>query len=187
MTERSKLDLYCPNCEARELTVRREHEEFLYGTGRDAVKLKAEIQVHTCKKCGFEFSDAESSEARHVAVCRHLKVYTPEEVRAVRERYRLSQEEFAVLTRLGKASLNRWENGTLIQNSANDQYLYLLSFPDNLQRIRSRGKSVSEPMPETISNIVEFKPRFKELPQRDSSKVNSDSAAFELFVSPTRR
>jgi len=177
----------CPNCESPRLVTRTEREDFRYGTGAGAVQLAAEAHVHRCAACGFEFTDESSSEARHNAVCRHLGVYTPEEIRATRERYGMSQEEFAFITGLGKASLNRWENGLLIQNPANDRYLYLLSFPENLHRITNRGDSrergqASDPR----SNVVEFRPRFRAISQSEVSKITSDSESFELFVSKTR-
>jgi DNA-binding transcriptional regulator YiaG len=63
---------------------------------------------------------------------------TPREVEAVRTRLRMTRAAFADLTRLGEASLARWEKGLLIQNPANDQLLYLLLFPENVERLRSR-------------------------------------------------
>jgi len=71
-------------------------------------------------------------------VCRHLGVMTPRDVEAVRTRLRMTRAAFADLTRLGEASLARWEKGLLIQNPANDQLLYLLLFPENVERLRSR-------------------------------------------------
>ena len=74
----------------------------------------------------------------HDAVCRHLGRMTPEEVASVRERGGFSQAEFAKLTRLGEATISRWERGALIQNAANDQLLYLLQFPHNVAALRER-------------------------------------------------
>jgi DNA-binding transcriptional regulator YiaG len=64
---------------------------------------------------------------------------TPAEVRAVRQKAgSLSRAEFARITRLGEATIGRWERGELIQNAANDQLLYLLTFPENVVRLRDR-------------------------------------------------
>ncbi len=62
----------------------------------------------------------------------------PADVAEVRKRYRLRREEFAAKTRLGEASLARWESGQLIQNAAYDNYLYLLTFEENMRRLEER-------------------------------------------------
>jgi DNA-binding transcriptional regulator YiaG len=63
---------------------------------------------------------------------------TPREVVAIRTRLGMTRAALSDLTRLGEASLARWEKGLLIQNAANDQLLYLLRFPENVKRLRSR-------------------------------------------------
>jgi hypothetical protein len=60
----------------------------------------------------------------------------PKEIRTIRGD--LSQVKFAELTRLGVATIGRWERGELIQNGANDQLLFLLTFPENFKRLRHR-------------------------------------------------
>jgi DNA-binding transcriptional regulator YiaG len=93
--------------------------------------------VMTCNQCGFQFTDEVAEEARHEAVCRHLGVMTPKEIKEIRKSYGMSRAEFSHLTRIGEASLARWENGLLIQSPAYDQLLYLLTFPENLERLKS--------------------------------------------------
>ena len=44
----------------------------------------------------------------------------------------------SIITRLGAASIARWEAGSLLQNRAYDSLLYLLCFGDNLHRLRRR-------------------------------------------------
>ena len=75
---------------------------------------------------------------RHEAVCRHLGVLTPKEIIAIRKSYGMSRAVFARLTGIGEASLARWENGLLIQSPAYDRFLFLLTFPENLERLKSR-------------------------------------------------
>ena len=69
------------------------------------------------------------------AVCQHLGVLSPVEVRGIRKRYEMNRSEFAQVTGLGEATLNRWENGTLVQNRANDRYLRLLAIPEVMNRL----------------------------------------------------
>jgi DNA-binding transcriptional regulator YiaG len=130
--------LRCASCGASAVGTEMVVEEFAYGTGEDPVQLKATVPLRTCRDCGFQFTDHHAEVARHEAVCRHLGVMTPREVVAIRTRLGMTRAAFADLTRLGEASLARWEKGLLIQNAANDQLLYLLRFPENVKRLRSR-------------------------------------------------
>ena len=130
--------LRCASCGAPSVGTEMVVEEFAYGTGENSLQLRATVPLMTCHECGFQFTDHHAEDARHDAVCRHLGVITPRDVEAVRTRLRMTRAAFADLTRLGEASLARWEKGLLIQNPANDQLLYLLLFPENVERLRSR-------------------------------------------------
>jgi transcriptional regulator with XRE-family HTH domain len=66
---------------------------------------------------------------------------TPDQIRGLREFYRLTQTEFSKITGLGEATVSRWERGSVIQNKAYDYYLYLLGYKENLQRIIDRSQS----------------------------------------------
>jgi putative zinc finger/helix-turn-helix YgiT family protein len=134
----------CAACGAKTIRTIYETDTFLYGEGSQAVALNASIPVRLCDSCGFRFTDDVADEARHLAICRHLRVMTPSQIVSIRKRYDLSRAEFARLTRIGEASLARWENGEFIQNPANDSLLYLLSFSDNVERLRSRNFSTIE-------------------------------------------
>lgn len=128
----------CPVCESANVKFTFEAQELLYDVGKDAVKLTAEVHVGTCTECGFQFTGESAEIARHESVCRHHKVMTPNEIRTCRESYGLKRAAFATLTRLGSASLARWETGQLIQNAANDSLLFLMKFPENLARLKHR-------------------------------------------------
>ena len=151
----------CPNCDGTELGVERREQRFLYGKEGEGVELGAIVPVHTCKACGFEFTGEEAEEARHEAVCRHLRLMTPREILAVRKKYEMTRAEFAQLSRVGTASLARWETGILVQNGANDQLLYLLQFEENVALLNHRealsiGSShESSEAPERISVTVQ--------------------------------
>jgi transcriptional regulator with XRE-family HTH domain len=60
---------------------------------------------------------------------------SPGEIVGLRHRHGLSRAEFAKLTKLGEATLGRWERGTLKPNAAYDMYLRLLSFDENMRRL----------------------------------------------------
>jgi putative zinc finger/helix-turn-helix YgiT family protein len=123
----------CPECGHPELETRWDNCPFLYGTGPDAVELDVRLPVRKCRRCGFEFFDEEAEDLRHEAVCHHLGVLTPREIKDLRRKYDLSRADLARLTGLGAATIARWERGELIQNVANDRYLRLLAAnPENV-------------------------------------------------------
>jgi DNA-binding transcriptional regulator YiaG len=133
------LHLACPSCGRDAVRTDEIAHTFPYGDGDQVVELSVTVPLRKCLSCGFEFLDSVAEELQHEAVCRYLGVMTPTEVHAVRQKAGgMSQVAFARLTRLGEATIGRWERGELIQNAANDQLLYLLTFPENVVRLRER-------------------------------------------------
>jgi putative zinc finger/helix-turn-helix YgiT family protein len=129
----------CPSCGHEAIETTQIDHRFPYGEGDQAVELSAMVPLRRCRDCGLEFLDSVAEDRQHEAVCRHLGVMTPVEIREIRQKAgSLSRGEFAKISRLGEATLGRWERGELIQNAANDQLLYLLTFPENLSRLRQR-------------------------------------------------
>jgi DNA-binding transcriptional regulator YiaG len=129
----------CPNCDSSDVKTTLETDRFDYGIGQDATTLEAEIPLRTCASCGFEYTDSEAEDIRHEVVCRHLGLLTPSEIEAIRNHFGPTRAEFASRSRIGEASLARWEAGQIFQNAANDNYIYLLAFMENWQRLQARG------------------------------------------------
>lgn len=118
----------CGSCDTPGLRTELVRDPFIYGAGEDAVELAVEIPVHTCSYCG-SYTGEEAADIRHDAVCRHLGLLTPNEIRELRGEYEMSRAAFATLTGLGEATIARWERREVIQNVANDRYLRLLQNP----------------------------------------------------------
>lgn len=171
----------CPSCGSTSIYSTSEVERFQYGDKEDATVLSASVRVHHCQGCGFAFTDRDASEIRHDAVCRHLGVLTPAEVRAVRERYSLSQAAFAELSKIGKASLARWESGVLVQNQANDNLLYLLTFSENFARLADRAGHTKAGSTNSVTNVVPFTPKLRTIGAPDIERLKRESDRFELF------
>jgi putative zinc finger/helix-turn-helix YgiT family protein len=132
----------CPSCDGMDVKTEWEEKTFQYDSGGgNLIDVTATIPRRVCRTCGFTFTDEEAEDAEHDAVCRHLGVMTPREVLGIRKRHDLTQAEFSRLTKLGEATVSRWERGALIQNGANDQLLYLLRFPENVELLRTRRTS----------------------------------------------
>ena len=171
----------CPSCGSNSVSSAPEIDRFQYGDKENAVTLTVTICVHHCASCGCSFTADDASEIRHEAVCRHFGVLTPREVRGVRERYSLSQAEFSDLSKIGKASLARWECGALIQNQANDSLLFLLMFSENVGRLRNRAKANDKNRCNDCANIIPFKPRFRAILDSEVERLERDAKHFELF------
>jgi putative zinc finger/helix-turn-helix YgiT family protein len=122
----------CPNCDSAEIEERQEEQEFAYGIGPEQVTLRTTLPVFVCPNCEFAFSDDRGEIARHAAVCSHLGVLTPAEIVSIRQSLSLSRSEFADLTGVGIASLQRWETGSQIQSKSNDKLIRLMRNPENI-------------------------------------------------------
>lgn len=140
METKAALGLECPSCEEHAVSFSEVEEPFGYGVDGERVMLFARVPRGTCASCGFSYTDARAEVLRHEAVCEHLAIMKPKEVAAVRKECGLSRSEFALVTKIGEASLSRWERGKGIQNAAMDQFLYLLTFGENLLRLRARDR-----------------------------------------------
>lgn len=170
----------CPSCDGDHVTTTLEEQRFTYGTGDDAVELKAQVPVHHCTDCDIDFTGSFAETLRHKAICEHLGVMTPDEVAAVRKRYGLSRADFAKITKIGEASLARWETGALIQNAAHDQFLFLLTFPENFERLRRRAVETESRFEESAEKIPAAQ-RFKALSQEGTlDRKRQESERFFL-------
>jgi putative zinc finger/helix-turn-helix YgiT family protein len=141
----TRARLACAQCGSPKVTTRVEVDKFQFGQGVNQVELSAAIPVHACEECGYQFVGPAAETARHNEICKHLGITSPGGIREIRKTHGLSRAEFAKLTRLGVATLGRWERGALLQNRAYDQFLYLLHWPDNLRRLRDRDAPKDPP------------------------------------------
>lgn len=129
--------LTCPLCGSEEVRTTEYRETFPHGTGASMVEIVVDVPIRYCKACDFYFQDLAAERLKQEALCRHLGVLTPDEVRSIRTGYRMSRSEFAKVTGIGEASLNRWENGANVQTVANDKYLRLIADPGTMRMLRA--------------------------------------------------
>jgi len=162
----------CGECGSERIKTSREVYKFPYGVGTDTVELSCEVPVRKCADCGFSFIDGDAEDICHEEVCKHLGVMTPSQIKALRELYELTQAQFSKITKLGEATLSRWERGVVIQNQAYDNYLYLLGFKENIQMLRERGKSPEQTVLD--AERVE-RPLFRELVVNEKVVQRQDS------------
>ena len=130
-----QTDSACSMCGRSGITTSWNRHSFIYGSGESAIELTVSVPVRRCEICEFDYLDEVAQQLKHEAVCQHLGVLTPSEIRRIREDHGMTRASFAQVTGLGAASLNRWENGLTIQTYANDRYLRLLSRPDIMRKL----------------------------------------------------
>ena len=119
------MNVSCPTCENekyielvneyRELKIRDEPVRFT-------------IEFRRCNKCGEEFVipgiDSDPLDKAYRAYRTKHNFLQPEEIKDFRKRYNLKQGELASLLGLGGATISRYENGKL-QDDTHDKLLRL--------------------------------------------------------------
>ncbi|NMO20683.1 type II toxin-antitoxin system MqsA family antitoxin [Pyxidicoccus fallax] len=135
----------CIECGHNEFTVTTETQTFLYGDTGKEVELTAHVPVWSCTNCGFSYTDEAGEIIRHEAVCAHLGVLTPAQIKELRKRTKLSQADFAKLTGFGEASIKRWETGALVQNTSADRFMRLLLhfYPHSIQALQAASQNLT--------------------------------------------
>ncbi|MYB38873.1 MAG: helix-turn-helix domain-containing protein [Gammaproteobacteria bacterium] len=168
----------CPTCNAAATTIWRA-TSFAYGAGEQATEIPADLPVRVCSECGFEFIDREGEVLEQEALCRHLGVLSPREIRAIRDNAGMTRAEFSSATGLGAASLGRWERGAGIQSLANDRYLRLLRQSGGMGRLSAVCSGTPQPLAARAGTAAtEATPRFPAL--RDSPGVRQAQRRFQL-------
>jgi HTH-type transcriptional regulator/antitoxin MqsA len=98
--------------------------------------------VHlSCPKCHeivLRFQDARRLGEDAIAIYRRRHgLLSADEIRGIRERFGLTQAEFARLLRLGANTLSRWESGRNVQTEAMDTLLRLIrDVPGSIDYLR---------------------------------------------------
>jgi DNA-binding transcriptional regulator YiaG len=154
--ENTSEELTCFDCDSPVDQIWGTHT-FPYGLGPAAVELTVYLPIHVCPSCGLEFLDDEAETLKHEAICAHLGVLSPNDIRGIRRMHGMSRAAFSKVTGLGEATLNRWENGILIQSAANDRYLRLLATPNNLHRLQRLESEPSDSVPPSETDAGRFR------------------------------
>ncbi|MBQ7926145.1 MAG: DUF4065 domain-containing protein [Lachnospiraceae bacterium] len=124
---------YCEEC-GREVETKIVSRQETYMVCGETVEVNAQIKV--CVNCGEDFYDEELDEitllkAYNIYRQRH-KLLLPEEIKEIREQYKLSQRSFAKLLNWGDKTIHRYENGS-IQDKAHNSLLCFLRVPQNMR------------------------------------------------------
>lgn len=116
--------MYCPTCECEQEILLVQKEE-TYPVKGEPITINA--TVCTCAHCGeeimsIEYDDGNLRKAYAKYRSRH-GLLQPEEIKAIREQYGVSQVEFARIIGVDDNAIARYENGSLQDEAANTQIL----------------------------------------------------------------
>lgn len=94
-----------------------------------------------CRKCGeilLRFQDAKRLGEDAISIYRKKHgLLSADEIRAIRERFELTQADLASLLRLGANTVSRWESGRNVQTAAMDVLLRLIrDLPGSIEYLR---------------------------------------------------
>lgn len=130
----------CPTCETRMVEKR--------GTLRLPVngeEIAVPSAVHlSCPKCAevvLRFQDSKRLGEDAIALYRRKHgLLSADEIRAIRERFNLTQADLARLLRLGANTVSRWESGRNVQTAAMDILLRLIrDLPGSIDYLRAHA------------------------------------------------
>ena len=184
----------CDLCGVTAVRTELVRDPFIYGAGEAAVELSANVRVHTCSNCGDSYTEYDAEVAYHEAVCRHLGILTPAEIREMREGYDLTRAEFAQLTGFGKATVGRWERGEVTQNRSADRYLRLLQDREVMRQLRALAEPTDSSASRTSMRPAAPRYVFIEVPRQNdirescrgfTPRLGKTGLSFEFGASAT--
>jgi len=138
----SKISNLCTNCE--------KENEFEQIVKKETFKVKGEsipvdVEYIRCKKCEDEVLNPAAThdpfELAYREYRRRHALLQPEEIAGWRKSYNLTQGEFAGLLGVGVATLNRYENGAL-QNESNENLIRLVMDSSNLLKLIEKSEGI---------------------------------------------
>ena len=97
-----------------------------------------------CPKCGevvLRFQDSKRLGEDAIAIYRrNHALLSADEIRAIRERFKITQADLAHLLRLGANTVSRWESGRNVQTAAMDILLRMIrDLPGSLEYLRDHA------------------------------------------------
>jgi len=129
------MQIYCPACkEVRDFKIKLKSETYPV-RGED---ITIEAKVSFCIDCGRELFNKEiDTENLNLAYSIYRKKHNllfPERIKAIRNKYSLSQRSLGRLLEWGEITVNRYESRG-IQDPAHNEVLLLIDDPKNMKKI----------------------------------------------------
>ncbi|MEF9974380.1 MAG: type II toxin-antitoxin system MqsA family antitoxin [Clostridia bacterium] len=134
------MQMRCAGCR-KEVETRIEKRMEHYPVKGMDIQIEATVRV--CTVCGKAIWDDDLDNQNLIAAFndyrREKGLLMPEEIRAIREKYGLSQMAFARVLGLGDKTIARYENGS-IQDEAQNNLIYLIADEDNFKCLFEKNK-----------------------------------------------
>lgn len=143
--EINKLHKECPVCEIE--------RDLVYGETRDTLKIRGldidvTSNIHYCPEGDHYFYSIEDEEDKFQSAYREFRkrrgLLQPEEIRAIRMQYGLSQKNFSRLLGWGEITIHRYETGAIQDEPHNDVLMFIKEF-DNFKTYFSTKKHTLDP------------------------------------------
>lgn len=129
------MEEICPICESKGTITKNKIKENFNIRGED---INVEYENFKCSKCGEQYIDAvPDNDPFNLAYRKYRKIHNmlqPEDIKGIRKKYGITQNELSRLLGVGGATLSRYENGAL-QDKAYDSQLKLISDPRNMLKM----------------------------------------------------
>lgn len=144
----------CPACNKEPCREVMEREVFPYGD--DGTEINVSVPVLHCDRCNFAYTDLRAEKLRHRAVCEHLGLLPPDRIQHIRKTIlAMSRDTFHAAYGLSSASVERWENGKLLQGEAADTLIRALEDPSIARKLDRRNFNASTgPIDPVNDNVV---------------------------------
>ena len=130
----------CPNCGTQMVNKRGTLRLPINGE-EVAVASAAHLSCPRCGEIVLRFQDAKRLGEDAIAIYREKHgLLSADEIRAIRERFDLTQAGLARLLRLGANTVSRWESGRNVQTAAMDILLRLIrDLPGSIDYLRDHA------------------------------------------------
>lgn len=134
--------ILCTNCE-KETDGKKVTKKEVFNVRGEPVSV--DVEYTKCQECGDEVldpaADTDPFELAYGEYRRKHNLLQPEEISNWRKAHHLKQSELAKLTGIGVATLNRYENGAL-QNESHEKLLRLAMDSANLSRLIEKSEGI---------------------------------------------
>lgn len=142
----------------------------------DGETIFARVPIIRCEQCNLTYSAESFEEVRDAAIRVHQGLLGSAEIATIRKRLGYSRREFADAFGVPPASMERWENGRLIQSRSMDTLLRAIMIP-SVATILDRRKFGSSFVREE-GNVIQFR-SLKERPN-ELARAREKSDNFDL-------
>lgn len=141
-----KKAVYCIDCGREVLAIISEREETYAIKGDGPFSILAQVPV--CPNCGTELFDEEIETKNQKKLYEQYRrkhgLLSPEEIKAIRRQYGLSQKSFSLLLGFEETAIHRYESGS-VQDKVHDTVIRSAQDPKFVQELYRKNPKVVSP------------------------------------------